>query len=70
MTALNPFREAQPRITAFDDGDRMKAGYNAWEVWLGAAQLARLPDKDFNAEAMGYMRSAAALLTAKLVGMK
>ena len=67
MTAgVNPFRADRPRVTAFDNSDRMAAGYDAWGVWINAAHLVQLPDKDFSAEAIDYMEKAAALLTAKL----
>ena len=70
MPALNPFRDAAPRVTAFDDADRMTAGFDAWGVWINAERLARLPDKDFAPEAKEYMRKTVAALTAKLARMK
>ena len=71
MTAgVNPFRADRPRVTAFDDADRMTAGFDAWGVWINAARLVQLPDKDFGAEATGYMRKTVEALTAKLRRMK
>ena len=65
-TGVNPFRADRPRVTAFDDSDRRAAGFDAWSVWINAAHLAQLPDKDFGAEATGYMRKTVEALTAKL----
>ena len=67
MTAgVNPFRADRPRVTAFDNSDRRAAGYDAWGVWINAAHLVRLPDKDFSAEAIDYMKRTIEVLTAKL----
>ena len=65
-TGVNPFRSAKPRVSAFDDSDRRAAGFDAWSVWINAAHLAQLPDKDFGVEAAGYMKKTVEVLTAKL----
>ena len=71
MTAgVNPFRSAKPRVTAFDDSDRMGAGFDAWSLWLNASALAMRPEKDFGVESRSYMKKTIEVLTAKLRRMK
>ena len=71
MTAgVNPFRADRPRVTAFDDSDRRTVAFDAWGVWINASHLVQLPDKDFNAEAVGYIRKTVEALTAKLARLE
>ena len=63
MTA-KPIRES-----ILDESDRKVAAWDAWRLFMGAARLASLPDKQLT-DAWRDMRRARDMLTARLKVMK